>query len=59
MKDVELAALTELVATERFCMEADNRLREIQGSSPAYGGNVEWENRDSLNKELACRGITT
>ena len=58
MNDIELAALTEIVAAERFCMEADNRLREVQGLGPAYDGDVRWDSRDILNEELKHRGIT-
>lgn len=57
MNDIELAALTELVATERFGMEADNKQREICGHSMAYSGPIEWDTADKLEKELKKRGI--
>ena len=57
MNDTELFALAELVATEMFCMEADNKLREMQGSALAYDGSVKWEARDKLEAELKRRGI--
>ncbi len=57
MTDVELKALTELVASDRWCMEADNEIRRNQGYAPAYDGNVEWEARDKLEAELKRRNI--
>jgi hypothetical protein len=57
MTDVELAALTELVAADRFCMEADNHERMKQGYALAYDGSVQWDNRDALEAELQRRGI--
>lgn len=57
MNDIELAALTELVATERFHMEAENKQREICGQSLAYFGSIEWDTADKLQEELKQRGI--
>lgn len=57
MTDIELAALTELVETDRFCMEADNEQRRRSDYAPAYSGDVKWENRDVLQAELKRRGI--
>lgn len=57
MNDIELAALTELVGTERFCMEAANQYRMNCGSALAYGDDVIWTNRDKLSKELERRNI--
>lgn len=57
MKDAELIALSELVATERLCMEMDNKLREIQGYAPAYDGSVQWNTRDKLQEELKRRNV--
>jgi len=57
MNDIELAALTELVATERFSMEAENKQREVCGYSMAYSGPIDWDTADKLQEELKRRGI--
>lgn len=57
MTDIELTALTELVATERFQMEAENELRKIQGHSPAYSGDMTWKEKDRLREELERRQV--
>jgi len=57
MTDIELAALTELVATERFGMQVANEIRARQDQAPAYDESVEWETRDILEAALKERGI--
>ena len=58
MNDVELAALTELVATERDEMQWANDDRQRKGHAPAYGEDMgEWPNRTKLEQELQRRGV--
>ena len=57
MNDVELAALTELVESDRFFMDAENEERRRNGYALAYSGVIKWESRDVLEFELKRRGI--
>ncbi len=57
MNDAELKALTELVATDRFVMEADNAQRASNGYAMAWAGDIKWEARDKLEAELKRRKI--
>lgn len=59
MNDTELAALTALVESDRFLMDADNESRRRNDYAPAYDGGVKWESRDKLEAELQHRGIIT